>query len=98
MVDGMPVLAVNRLPHLAQPDLRALAHHCEISYSNWRASLRLENRRSNVAGVAHQAHGAHIECLLTMFQEAAPGVDVVGSQCLFHLANAQPVGDQLGSM
>jgi hypothetical protein len=52
-------------------------------------------RSLDVAHGLDQPDGAHVDLLQAGFDEAAAGVHVVVGELLLHLADAQPVGDQL---
>ncbi len=95
VIDDLAVFAVDGLAQLSQPDLGPLGDYRHVAHAHRGPVLRLENRGSDVFHVAHQSHRAHVERLLSLLDEAAAGVHVVGGQRLLHLADAEAVGHQL---
>ena len=87
---------MNGLANLAEPDLGPLSHDGDIRHAQRRAELRLQHRLTNILHVVEQPDRPHIHLLQTGFHETPAGVDVVASQLLFHLSDAQSIGNELG--
>ena len=95
VVDDLSVLAANGASELTQPYLGTLRHGGNVADVQRRSILRLDHGVGDVAHVGHHAHFAHIHLLQPGLDEAAAGVGVIVRQLLFHLADAEPVSDQL---
>ncbi len=52
----------------------------------------------DVLDIAKEAHLADVDLLLPLLDETATGIDVVVGQLLFHLADTQPISDQLAGI
>jgi hypothetical protein len=91
VIDELSILVPDRPRELAQPDLRTLRHHGDISHADGSAVLGRDHRVLDVLYVPDQAHFLNIDLLQAGFDKAAAGVGVVVGELLLHLADAQSI-------
>src|SRR5215475_11311057 len=68
------VVSMNRLPDLAEADLRSLRDYANILHSHRSAILGFEHCISDVVHIADQANGPDIDLLRALFDETSPGI------------------------
>ena len=80
---------------MAQPDFGALGHFRDVFHPQRGSGLGLQDCLLDVADASEESQRADVHLLHALFYEAAAGIDVVIGELLLHLADAQPVRDQL---
>src|ERR1700761_1978256 len=94
IVDHLAVLTMNGFTDLPQADLRSLHHRGNVLDLQRGSVGGLELGLFNILDVAVEPYLTNVDLLLPLLNEAAAGIGVVVGQLLFHLADAQAIGDQ----
>ena len=79
---------------LAEAYLRPLDDGSNIFDTKSGAGLGLQNRVLDVFDVLEKTDLPNIYLLLSLLDEAAAGVGIVGGELLFDLADTEPIGDE----
>jgi hypothetical protein len=95
IVDDGAIFPANRAAELAETYFGTLRHDGDIADMQGSSALRLDHGVGDIADRVNHADFAHVHLLQPRLNEAPSGVGVVVGQLLFHLADAQPVGDEL---
>src|ERR1700722_5245597 len=88
------IFAMNRSPELPEPDLWPLRDNSNVLDPQGGAGLGQDHRVFNVSYISDQTYFANVKLLQTRLDKAAAGIGIVVGELLFHLREAQPVGNQ----
>jgi len=94
VVDELAVGAADGFADLAKADLGAFDYFGDVRDLEGGAVLGLEDGLRDVVGGGEEAHLADVDLLLSLLDEAAAGVGIVGGDLLFDLGDGEPVGDE----